>query len=172
LVRRPHDAFLRANASLSRRTSGFISSLPIAESAELWTDLVGKRVHLVPLGRTTELARRQKAADLKAHYSIRGPWRSFTSNRSEFLSSLRLRIRREDSNFVVTVDGAIAVANTIAYFSELIDPISIFLGLTRRDLMSQALRSFFLGRGRNRNAGIGNRFSKDMTGLVQSGWTR
>jgi hypothetical protein len=164
LVRRPHDAFLRANASLSRRTSGFISSLPIAESAELWTDLVGKRVHLVPLGRTTELARRQKAADLKAHYSIRGPWRSFTSNRSEFLSSLRLRIRR--------VDGAIAVANTIAYFSELIDPISIFLGLTRRDLMSQALRSFFLGRGRNRNAGIGNRFSKDMTGLVQSGWTR
>ena len=32
--------------------------------------------------------------------------------------------------------GAIAVANTIAYLSELLDPSSIFLGLTRKNLIA------------------------------------
>ncbi len=45
------------------------------------------------------------------------------------------------------VYGAIAIANTIAYVSECIDPISIFLGLTRRDLMAQAVRYLFFGEG-------------------------
>ena len=38
-------------------------------------------------------------------------------------------------------------ANTIAYVSEAIDPISIVLGLTRRDLMGQALRFLLFGEG-------------------------
>jgi hypothetical protein len=33
--------------------------------------------------------------------------------------------------------AAIAIANTIAFISELIDPIAVFLGLTRRSLVTQ-----------------------------------
>jgi hypothetical protein len=48
---------------------------------------------------------------------------------------------------VIEVSGAIAIANSIAYISELIDPISIFLGLTRQNLVSQSLRFLFWGEG-------------------------
>ena len=40
-----------------------------------------------------------------------------------------------------------AIANTLAYLSESIDPISIFIGLTRRDLMDQAIRYLLFGEG-------------------------
>ncbi|HEX4999938.1 MAG TPA: hypothetical protein VFY29_17085 [Terriglobia bacterium] len=143
------SAFSRYLRSTELRVSEITFANP--ESAELWNGLIGKRVHLVPLRRASESARKRKTAELQEHYSIRGPMAFFhvnlVDNRSEFLSSLRLRIKREGHNYVITVDGAIAVANTIAYFSELIDPISIFLGLTRRNLMSQALRYFFWGEG-------------------------
>jgi hypothetical protein len=43
--------------------------------------------------------------------------------------------------------GALAIANTIAYISEAIDPISIIIGLTRRNLMAQAIRYLVLGEG-------------------------
>lgn len=43
--------------------------------------------------------------------------------------------------------GAVAIANTIAYVSEAIDPISIFIGLTRRSLMAQAIRYLLFGEG-------------------------
>ena len=45
------------------------------------------------------------------------------------------------------VFGAVAIANTIAYISELIDPTSIFLGLTRQNLMTQSLRYLLWGEG-------------------------
>lgn len=41
-----------------------------------------------------------------------------------------------------------AIANTIDFVSEAIDPISIILGLTRRGLMGQAVRYLCSGRGR------------------------
>jgi hypothetical protein len=68
-------------------------------------------------------------------------------NRSEFLSDLRVSVRDEDEHYIVEVFGAPAIANTIAYVSELIDPISIFLGLTRQNLMTQAIRYLFFGEG-------------------------
>jgi hypothetical protein len=48
---------------------------------------------------------------------------------------------------VAEVFGAIAIANTIAYLSECLDPKSIFIGLTRRGLMSQAVRYLLFGEG-------------------------
>ena len=48
---------------------------------------------------------------------------------------------------LVTGTGAVAVANAIAFVSEAIDPISIFIGLTRRALMGQALRFLLFGEG-------------------------
>lgn len=43
--------------------------------------------------------------------------------------------------------GAVAIANSIAYLSELLDPIGIVLGLTRRNLMHQSLNYPFWGEG-------------------------
>ena len=121
------------------------------ESGALWRRVVGKKVHLVPLRTNTKESRARKAADLRKYYSITGPIAfvhvSLVNNRSEFLSSLRLRVVKEDDNYVFDVTGATAIANTIVYISELIDPKSIFLGLTRLNLMSQALRYIFWGEG-------------------------
>ena len=87
----------------------------------------------------------------RAGYSVRGPLAfvhiGLLDNRSEFLSELRLRVVKEGEDFAISVSGATAVANTLAYISELIDPRSIFLGLTRRNLMSQALRYLMWGEG-------------------------
>ena len=43
--------------------------------------------------------------------------------------------------------GAVAVANSIAYLSELLDPVSIVLGLTHRNLMRQSLAYLIWGEG-------------------------
>ena len=121
------------------------------ESLDLWNRIKGKRVHLVPMRTRGKEARRRKHAELKKYYAVKGPV-AFVhvgqlDNRSEFASSLALRIRGEEDNYVIEVSGAIAIANTIAFISELIDPISIFLGLTRQNLVQQALRYLFFGEG-------------------------
>jgi hypothetical protein len=56
-------------------------------------------------------------------------------------------LQKEGNDYVGEVFGAVAVANTIAFVSEAIDPISIFIGLTRRGLMGQALRYLLFGEG-------------------------
>ena len=68
-------------------------------------------------------------------------------NRSDFVAPLTVRVFRENDDFVIEVNGAIAIANTIAYISELIDPISIFVGLTRISLMSQSMKYLLFGEG-------------------------
>jgi hypothetical protein len=121
------------------------------QSESNWPEIVGKRVHLVPLRTNTAAARRKKLADVRKYYAVKGPvafiYVQLMDNRSEFLSELRVRVRSEEDDYVVEVFGAPAIANTIAYVSEMIDPISIFLGLTRQNLMTQALRYLFLGEG-------------------------
>jgi len=122
-----------------------------ADSAEKWPHIVGKRVHLVPLRSNTVSARKKKLEDIRKYYAIAGPIAfihvHLMDNRSDFLSDLRMTVRLENEHFVVDVYGATALANTLAYVSELIDPISIFLGLTRQNLMTQALRYLFFGEG-------------------------
>jgi hypothetical protein len=61
------------------------------------------------------------------------------------LAPLRVEVRRRGR--LRRGARAIAVANTIAYLSELIDPIGIFLGLSRRNLMDQALKFLLFGEG-------------------------
>lgn len=121
------------------------------DSARQWPSVVGKRVHLVPLRTNTVEARKKKLADIRKHYAIMGPVAfihvHLMDNRSEFLSDLRLSLKVEGENYVVDVFGAPVIANTIAYVSEAIDPIGIFLGLTRQNLMTQAVRYLFFGEG-------------------------
>ena len=68
-------------------------------------------------------------------------------NRSEFTAPLDVKLWKEDDDCVAEVYGAVAIANTIAFISEAIDPISIFISLTRRGLMGQAIRYLLFGEG-------------------------
>lgn len=142
-------ALSRFTRSTELRVANF--SFQDDPSAELWLRLVGKRVHLVPIRTNTVEARRKKLAEIRKYYAINGPVAfiqvHLTDNRSEFFSDLRVSITLEESNYVIDVFGAAVIANTIAYVSEMIDPISIFLGLTRQNLMTQALRYLFFGEG-------------------------
>jgi hypothetical protein len=117
----------------------------------LWQQLSGKRVNLVPLRTLTPEHCAYKAREIGQYYRVEGPLAfvhvRLLDNRSEFMTPLNVRVRREGSNYVIDVSGAIAIANTIAYISELLDPVSIFLGLTRRNLMSQAFEFLLWGEG-------------------------
>jgi hypothetical protein len=121
------------------------------DSAVLWKTLVGKKINLVPTGAADRASRARKARGIRRHYTVSGPLAfihvRLLDNRSEFLAPLRVQVSREEDDFVIEVSGAIAIANTIAYVSELLDPRTIFLELTRQNLMSQALRYVLWGEG-------------------------
>jgi len=120
-------------------------------SAELGPSLVGKKVHVVPMKARSREARAGKGAEIRRYYRIDEPLAfvhvNLLDNRSDFLAPLQVEARREGRDYVIEVHGAIAIANTIAYLSEMVDPISIFLSLTRQDLMRQAFRFLLLGEG-------------------------
>jgi hypothetical protein len=121
------------------------------QSSALWQEIIGKKVCLVPLKTATAAARRRKSAEITRHYKVSDRLAfvhvSLVDNRSEFFAPLRIEIRREGPNFTLHASGAIAIANSIAYLSELIDPVSIFLGLTRQNPVAQAFRFLLLGEG-------------------------
>jgi hypothetical protein len=118
-------------------------------SAALWPTITGKKVNLVPVQGRSASARLAKANEIRAHYQVTGPFAflhvQLIDNRSEFIAPLRLSIVREGAGFVIEVRGAVATANSIAYLSELIEPTSIFLELTRQSLMLQSFRYLFWG---------------------------
>jgi hypothetical protein len=121
------------------------------ESWRLGPETTGKKVHLVPIPRSSADARRKLRAEIVRHYNVSGPLLflhvNLLDNRSEFSAPLEVSLRKEGDDYVAEVFGAIAIANTIAYLSEAIDPKSIFIGLTRRGLMSQAVRYLLFGEG-------------------------
>ncbi|MFN8096624.1 MAG: hypothetical protein U0599_31155, partial [Vicinamibacteria bacterium] len=114
-------------------------------------ELRGKKVHLVPIRTASPGARQAKRAEIAKHYAVKGPFFflhvNLLDNRSEFQAPLSVALAKEGDDYVGEVQGAVAIANTIAFISECIDPVSIFIGLTRRDLMGQAVRYLFFGEG-------------------------
>jgi hypothetical protein len=145
--------FLSAVSRAWRSTELRVSKLAMEDqkSAELWKSMTGKKVHLVPMKTSTPEARAYKSAEIRRYYHISGPI-AFVhvrqlDNRSEFISPLHVTVTPEGENYVIDVTRAIAIANSIAYLSESIDPISIFLGLTRKNLVTQSLRFLLWGEG-------------------------
>jgi len=137
----------------SRSTELRVTELTFAdaETEKLWSSIRGKKVNLVPLRSNTAKMRASKTAELKKYYAPSGPLAfihvKLLDNRSEFLAPVQVRVIKERDAFVIEVTGAIAIANTIASISEFIDPVSIFLGLTRQNLMSQSFRFLIWGEG-------------------------
>jgi hypothetical protein len=122
-----------------------------AESERLWHEIGGKKVSLVPIRSATPEARQKKCEEINAYYKsvdrLAFVHVFLLDNRSDFLSPLQIEVRPEDGNFVINVHGALAIANTIAYVSELVDPVAIYLGLTQLNPMEQALRFLLFGEG-------------------------
>ena len=123
-------------------------------NAESWTlgpEVRGKKVHLVPIKTSSVDDRRRKRAEIFQHFNVRGPFLflhvNLLDNRSEFSAPLDVNLWKENGDYVAEVYGAVAIANTIAFVSESIDPISIFISLTRRGLMGQAIRYLLFGEG-------------------------
>ena len=143
-------AFSRSYGSLDLRVSEVV--MEDEASAKIWARLRDKKVHLVPLAGSTADRRLRKAVELRKHYRFEGPIAflhiKLIDDRSEFFSELKIRATEDGSGDVLLeVRGASAIANTIAYLSELLNPISIFIGLTRGNLMTQAFRYLILGEG-------------------------
>jgi len=127
---------------------GFFTNV---ESWSLGPELRDKKVHLVPVKTSSAEDRRNKKLEISRLFKVRGPFLflhvNLLDNRSEFASPLEVDLRKVDGDYVAEVYGAVAIANTIAFVSESIDPVSIFISLTRRGLTGQAIRYLLLGEG-------------------------
>jgi hypothetical protein len=121
------------------------------QSARLWAEMTGKRVNLVPLTQTDPAACRKKAREIDTYYDTHHPFAfvnvHLLDNRSEFLAPVNVRVHKDGPDYLIEATGAVAIANTIAYLSELLDPVGIFLGLTRKSLMTQSFRYLLWGEG-------------------------
>jgi len=121
------------------------------ESWSIGRELTGKKVHLVPIENSSEENCSKKRTEITRHYNACGPFLflhvNLLDNRSEFTAPPEVSLRKCGKDYVGEVFGAVAVANAIAFVSEAIDPISIFIGLTRRNLMGQAIRYILFGEG-------------------------
>jgi hypothetical protein len=145
---------LASGLSRSIRSVEFRISAAFFADVESWRmgpELRGKKVHLVPVPSLAPEVLRRKRAEIARHYNVQGPFlflhANLLDNRSEFAAPLEVALRKEGDDYLAEVFGAVAIANTIAYVSECIDPISIFIGLTRRNLMGQAFRYLLFGEG-------------------------
>jgi len=136
-----------------RSTEMRVSAATFADqsSADLWASLTGRKVNLVPHSHSTPDYRDKLAGKIRQHYVIDAPLAflhvTLMDNRSEFVARLRVRMQKEGDHFVIEASGAVAIANSIAYLSELLDPISLIMGLTSRNLMKQSLAYLFWGEG-------------------------
>lgn len=120
-------------------------------SARLWSTLTGKKVNLVPTSFPGEGYRQLKAEEIHRNFRVTEPLAfihtNLIDNRSEFISRLRVSITKERDHYVIEIWGAVAIANAIAFVSELLDPLSLFVELSGRNLMQQSLRYLFWGEG-------------------------
>ena len=130
-----------------------VSKISLAD--ESMTEIIplvrNKKVHLVPIKHNDAQSLTTKAAEISKYFNVKGPFAFVTihlaDNRSEFTAAIEVETRKSGNDFIIDVYGANTVANTLAYISELIDPISIFIGLTRQNLMQQAFRYLMFGEG-------------------------
>ncbi len=122
-----------------------------AESERLWSVLASQKANLVPVKSLEPPVRNRYAQQIRSHYKLEGPLAfvhvGLLDNRSEFLSPIEISVREDGGQYLVDASQAVARANAIAYLSELIHPVAVFLRLTRRNPMHQAFRYLLLGEG-------------------------
>lgn len=144
---------LSAVSRYRRATEFRVERTEFADEASrlLWFSMKGKEINLVPT-RTVDAARRRaKSGQLRSYYRATGPLVflhvSLADDRSDFKAQLRVEVRTEGEDFVIEVRGAVAVANTIAWVSEELDPIALYIELSLRSPFRQALAYLVWGEG-------------------------
>lgn len=124
------------------------------ESLVLWEQIKNKKVNLIPISSADEKWFKRKENKIKKYYQCHEPLAflvvSLRDDRSEFQSPLVIKVSRmvnNKNNYFIEVSGAVAIPNTVAYISEQIDPIAIYLGLARKNAMEQAIFYVLFGEG-------------------------
>ena len=120
------------------------------QSVGLWREMRGKKVNLAPLKHRDR--DETKAAEIRSYYKVEGPLAflhvDFIDDRSEFESALKTSVRKlPTGDYSIVISNAVAVANTVAFISEELDPVSLFLTLTGEQPMRQSLRYLVWGEG-------------------------
>ncbi len=143
------SAFSRASRATELRVERF--DFADDTSSELWPQLCGRKVWLVPVSDLRPNSLERKRSEIRNDYVTDKPLAfvhiKLLDDRSEFLSALHVRVCRYGEDYFIEVEGATTIANTIAYLSELIDPIAVFLNLQRRNLALQSLQYLLFGEG-------------------------
>src|SRR5262249_52784026 len=120
-------------------------------SAQLWEEIKNKKVNLVPLRAVDKKRLRAKAKHVRRYYHSEGPTAflhvGLADDRSEFESHLSAHVWREDDSIVIDVGGGVAIANVIAWISEQIDPIAIYLQLSLENPFRQGVKYLLWGEG-------------------------
>jgi len=124
-------------------------------SEQLWESIKSKKVNLVPVHSHDRRELLHKAAEIRRYYNAQGPLAflhvQLRDDRSDFSTALKVSVavdgRDDDGSVLVRVSGAVAIANTIAYVSEQLDPIALFLGLTLENKMAQSFKYLLWGEG-------------------------
>ncbi len=124
------------------------------ESIALWSTITDKKVNLVPISSGDKAWFKRKEEKIKKNYKCTEPLAflavTLRDDRSEFVAPLFIKVTKmEDNseNYFIEVSGAVAIPNTVAYISEQIDPIAIYLGLARKNAMEQAIFYVLFGEG-------------------------
>lgn len=121
------------------------------ESKRLWDELLSKKVNLLPVDSLEDDDRARCTQQVKGFYRITGSFVfvkvDLLDNRSEFLSPIEVTVKQDNGDYFIYASQAVARANAIAYLSELIHPLAIFLSLTRQNPMKQSFRYMLLGEG-------------------------
>ncbi|MBI5548228.1 MAG: hypothetical protein HY901_30480 [Deltaproteobacteria bacterium] len=146
-----------AFSRFQRATELRVETLDFADerSRQLWESIKNKKVNLVPLRTDERAACLAKAAELRRYYNTEAPCAflhvELRDDRSHFSTGLKVRVEhdeRDPEGWVrIRITGAVAIANTIAYISEQLDPIALFLGLTLSNKMAQSFKYLLWGEG-------------------------
>ena len=122
-----------------------------AASAQLWDEVTSRRVNVVPVDVPSPRRYEAEREYIHATYRIEGPLAfvnvGLLDNRSEFYEEPVIKVMRLDDDYRIEITEATVVANTIAYLTMVIKARAVFLRLTRRSPITQALRYFLLGTG-------------------------
>ena len=121
------------------------------ESERLWNSICEGKVNLIPHHANDPQYRLALKNKVMSHFNLHGPmaflYVRLMDNRSEFYSCLRVSVTREGDDYVIEAAGATAIANAIAFLTDVLSPISVILGLTQRNVMKQSLAFVLWGEG-------------------------
>ena len=125
-----------------------------AQSEIIFNSIKNKKVDLVPTSSMEEKWFTKKQRKIEQHYNISSSLAfliiHLRDDRSEFMSPLEIKVTQLESDskhYLIEAFGAVAIPNTIAYVSEQLCPISIYLGLARKNAMEQSFSYLFFGEG-------------------------